>query len=318
MQVVDALSADEWELVTSDALVPLSCVGFEADFRGHIELERVDESLAVSRVTTSGIVVDRTARQASHANSDDIHLSFQLGAPGIVRQGGGVVRVAAGDVVSYATDRSYHLDYCAPGQSQLLLQVSPRALDIPLDVVGASCDRLRVTAPHAAETLLGVLTAARGTLDGAGEADAETVRDLAASMIRSSVAGTRVLPTTRGGMLATIRSYLERNMHEGGLDASRMAQAHFISRRFLYELFEPLGEAPAEYLRRRRLRRAAELLESGTERLTISQVAMRCGFGDPTTFARAFHREFGMSPHEYRDPAEITGSVPVSPTTKSL
>lgn len=300
MQVVDALSADEWETVTSDAFVPLSCVGFEPDFRGHIELERFDGTIAVSRVATSGIAVDRTVRQASQANSEDIHLSFQLGAPGTVRQGRHQVRVAAGDVVSYATDRPYHLDYSAPGQRQILVQVSRRALGIPVDLVRESCERLRVDAPHSAETLLSVLDEARGGVDTGDETLAETVRDLAGSMIRSSLAHARVLPATRGGMLATVRSYLARNLHEIDLDAARVAQAHFISRRFLYDLFEPLGEAPAEYLRRLRLGRAAEMLESRTEQVTISQVSQRCGFGDPTTFTRAFHREFGMRPHEYR------------------
>jgi AraC-like DNA-binding protein len=298
MQVVDALSADEWELVTSDAFVPLNCVGFEPDFRGHIEFERLDETLTISHVATSGIAVDRTARQAAHANSDDIHLTFQLGAPGIVRQDGRETRVGVGSVTTYATDRAYQLDYSAPGQRQVLVQVSKRALGIPVELVERSCERLLVTAPGAAQTLLTAIEETRGSADAPGVAD--TVRDLAATMIRSSLAGGRILPTTRGGMLSTVRSFMKGNLHEPELDVAQIAEAHYISRRFLYELFEPLEETPGEYLRRLRLHRAAALLVAPDAAATVAQIAEECGFADPTTFGRAFHREFGMSPREYR------------------
>jgi AraC-like DNA-binding protein len=296
MQVVEALSADEWEHVTSDAFVPLNCVAFEPDFHGRIEFERFDESLMVSHVATDGIAVDRTARQAAHANSDDIHLTFQLGAPGIVRQDGHEARVIAGSVSTYATDRAYQLDYSASEQRQVLVQVSKRALGIPVEVVEASCARLLVNAPDAAEVLFATLTESRGMGDAIV---GETVRDLAGTMIRSSLTGARVLPSTRGGMLATVRSFMRGNLHDTELDVAHIADAHYISRRFLYELFEPFDETPGEHLRRLRLHRAAALL-SGSGPSTVTQVAAQCGFADATTFTRAFHREFGMLPREYR------------------
>lgn len=296
MQVVEALSADEWEHVTSDAFVPLTCVALEADFHGRIEFERFDETLMVSHVETDGLAVDRTARQAAHANSDDIHITFTLGGPGIVRQDGHGLRVAAGTVSTYATDRAYQLDYTAPGQRQVLVQVSRRALGLPAAEVDASCERLLVDAPAAAEVLLAVVSESRGQADAA---TGETVRDLAGTMIRSSLGGGRVLPSTHGGMLATVRSFMRGHLHDAELDVARVAAAHYVSRRFLYELFETLEETPGDHLRRLRLHRAASLLrEPGSG--TVSQIAGRCGFTDPTTFARAFHREFGMSPREYR------------------
>lgn len=296
MQVVEALSADQWEHVTSDAFVPLNCVAIEPDFHGRIEFERFDETLMVSHVTTDGLAVDRTARQAAHANSDDIHLTFQLGAPGIVRQDGHEARVTAGSVTTYATDRAYQLDYSAPGQRQLLVQVSKRALGIPVDLVEASCARLLVAAPDAADVLFATLTESRGRGDAV---IGETMRDLAGTMIRASVTGARVLPSTRRGMLATVRSFMRGNLHDTELDVAHIAEAHYISRRLLYELFEPFDETPGEHLRRLRLHRAAGML-AGSDVGTVTQVAARCGFADATTFTRAFHREFGMLPREYR------------------
>lgn len=294
MQVVDARSADEWELVTSDAFVPLTCVALERDFRGRIEFERFDDALMVSHVTTDGLAVDRTARQASHANSDDIHLTFTLGGPGVIRQDGHGLRVAAGSVSTYATDRRYELDYTAPGQRQVLVQVSKRALGIPVALVEESCARLRVEAPVAAAVLRETLDETRGA--GTPEVG-ETVRDLAGTMIRSSLSGTRVMPATRGGMLATVRSFMRGRLHDPELDVAAIAEQHYVSRRFLYELFAPSEQTPGEHLRRLRLDRAAELLRGGG---AIGRIAESVGFTDPTTFTRAFSRAFGMLPSEYR------------------
>jgi Transcriptional regulator containing an amidase domain and an AraC-type DNA-binding HTH domain len=295
MPVVDARSADEWELVTSDAFVPLTCVALRPDFHGRIEFERFDETLMVSHVETDGLSVDRTERLASRANSDDIHLTFTLGGPGIIRQDGHGTRVVAGSVSTYATDRAYRLDYTAPGQRQILVQVSKRALGIPVSAVQESCARLLVDAPEAAATLLATL----GETRGRGDAEtAETVRDLAGTMIRSSLAGTRVLPSTHGGMLAAVRSFMRGRLHDPTLDVAGIAEAHYISRRHLYELFAPSEETPGEHLRRLRLTRAATLLREGD--LPIARVAESVGFADATTFTRAFHREFGMLPREYR------------------
>ena len=295
MPVVDARSADEWELVTSDAFVPLTCSALRPDFTGRIEFERFDETLMVSHVATDGLAVDRTARQASRANSDDIHLTFTLGGAGVIRQDGHGTRVAAGSVSTYATDRAYHLDYTAPGQRQVLVQVSKRALGIPVALVEESCTRLLVDAPASAAPLLATLGETRGRGDAA---TAETLRDLAGTMIRSSLSGARVMPATRGGMLATVRSFMRELLHDPGLDVARIAEAHYISRRHLYELFAPSAETPGEHLRRLRLSRAATLLREGGA--PIARIAESVGFGDATTFTRAFSREFGMLPREYR------------------
>lgn len=300
MQVVEALSADEWELVTSDAFVPLTCAAFERDFRGRIEFERfgpADGGLTVSHVTTDGLAVDRTARQAAHANSDDIHLTFTFGGAGVIRQDGRQARVRAGSVSTYATDRAYQLDYTAPGQRQILVQVSKRALGLPVEVVERSCELLLVDAPEAADALRTTIEETRGSADGDAPEEAETMRDLVATAIRASVGGRRALPTTRGGMLATVRGFMRARLHDPGLDVTQIADAHFVSRRSLYELFAPFEQTPGEHLRRLRLARARELMATD---LTIAEIAGRCGFTDPTTFTRAFHREFGMLPSDLR------------------
>ncbi len=57
------------------------------------------------------------------------------------------------------------------------------------------------------------------------------------------------------------------------------------------------GVSPGEYLRTVRLRRAAEEIVSGT---SVIDAAVANGYDSPASFARAFSREFGMSPTNYR------------------
>ena len=55
---------------------------------------------------------------------------------------------------------------------------------------------------------------------------------------------------------------------------------------------------PIGYLLELRLERAAELLRD-TE-LTVTEVAMRCGFCDSNYFTKLFSRKYRMPPREYR------------------
>jgi AraC family transcriptional regulator len=67
---------------------------------------------------------------------------------------------------------------------------------------------------------------------------------------------------------------------------------------FLRTFEEVTGATPHQYLIRVRLRRAAIFLRSEPTR--ISDIALRCGFGDISNFNRTFRAEFGVTPRTYR------------------
>lgn len=60
-----------------------------------------------------------------------------------------------------------------------------------------------------------------------------------------------------------------------------------------------LGATPNALVRQRRLLEAKRLLEY--TQLSISEIAHRSGFHDPSFFSRSFSRAFGVSPKSYRD-----------------
>lgn len=77
---------------------------------------------------------------------------------------------------------------------------------------------------------------------------------------------------------------------------ANMASVHpvHLARRFR----DSYGCSICEYVRRRQLRAAEELLLNS--RLDLREIALRCGFADQSHFSRAFRRGLGVPPGRYR------------------
>ncbi|MBY0457591.1 MAG: helix-turn-helix domain-containing protein [Gemmataceae bacterium] len=89
--------------------------------------------------------------------------------------------------------------------------------------------------------------------------------------------------------------------HAGGpMQVGDVAEAVGASRRRLEQHFRRAVRcSPAALIRRVRLDRARNLLCEGD--LSVSAIAARSGFEHPEVFARAFRRQFGASPSDYRN-----------------
>ena len=72
------------------------------------------------------------------------------------------------------------------------------------------------------------------------------------------------------------------------------SEAHFIR-----SFKQAFGETPVQYLVRRRIERAKELLR-GTD-LSVTEVCLDIGFRSLGSFSSAFRREVGESPSAYRE-----------------
>ncbi|GGD65554.1 helix-turn-helix domain-containing protein [Microbacterium murale] len=299
MVVLEVESADDWETVVSGCFVPLRCAGFEPYFQGRMEHTGLDERVSVALVTTSGTSADRTESLAHHAHSDDLHLSLQRSSSGTVAAGGGSAAVRPGSVSIYATDRPYYLDYSPPGQQQLIVQVSRASLGLPRMMVEDAMRRLALPSGWRAPAARNLFSYVDALPDGATAEVGDTVRDLAAVMIRSSFGEGSSVPRTSRGLRHAVQEYLRTNATVAGLDMDAVAREHFVSRRRLYQVFEMVGLSPASVLRAERLRIAERLLRDAPDR-TIEWVAYEAGFSDLTTFTRAFRRVHGVTPRDWR------------------
>jgi AraC family transcriptional regulator len=83
-----------------------------------------------------------------------------------------------------------------------------------------------------------------------------------------------------------------------------LAREKGLSRSNFSHLFRSAtGESPGDYLRRKRLDRAMELLRQS--RLSIKEIAARTGFADSTHFCKSFRARYQMSPGAFRRMARV-------------
>ncbi len=75
-----------------------------------------------------------------------------------------------------------------------------------------------------------------------------------------------------------------------------------------------VGQSPAAYLRRLRLRHAADLLLHSAAQ--VDAVALSCGFLNASSFSRAFRSEFGCTPREMRARRAPAPATPEPPCTR--
>lgn len=98
--------------------------------------------------------------------------------------------------------------------------------------------------------------------------------------------------------LLNVNKYIDENMEDSDLSIEALSKTMYVSRGTLYnKLLALTGETPVEYVRSRKLERAAVLLEKSD--MKISQVAYSVGFSNPNYFARAFKTKYNLSPSEY-------------------
>lgn len=92
-----------------------------------------------------------------------------------------------------------------------------------------------------------------------------------------------------------ILRYISQNLSED-LSVDWLAGRFYISRYYLMHRFKAVtGYTVHQYISQKRLLRAAELIRSG---VPVMKAAEQAGFGEYSTFLRAFQNTFHMSPRE--------------------
>ncbi|MBY8848903.1 helix-turn-helix transcriptional regulator [Saccharothrix sp. MB29] len=94
--------------------------------------------------------------------------------------------------------------------------------------------------------------------------------------------------------------YMREHLADPELGADRVAEALFISRRRLYQLFDD-GQGVAERIRGLRIDRAKALLADPAKAgRGIGEIARDCGFVSAAHFSRTFRQVVGSTPSQYR------------------
>jgi AraC-like DNA-binding protein len=107
--------------------------------------------------------------------------------------------------------------------------------------------------------------------------------------------------TVQDALRRRVHAFIEQRLADPALSPAVIADAHHVSVRYLYKLFEGRHRGVAGWIRSRRLERSRrDLLDPALAARPVSAIAARWGLVDPAQFSRLFRAAYGTPPLEYR------------------
>lgn len=111
--------------------------------------------------------------------------------------------------------------------------------------------------------------------------------------------------TDQTTLFSELCNYINTHLEEP-LTLDTLSAGFHVSKYHIAHLFkQSMGISTHQYILRKRLYAARNILLSGTP---PQEVCHLCGFGDYTSFFRAFKKEFGISPKDFKDNYALTPS----------
>jgi AraC family transcriptional regulator len=193
-------------------------------------------------------------------------------------------------------------------EAGLVARVAAEAFDLdPARLTVPPLDGLDL--PHLRAAMLAV--DAELTAGGAGGSlAAESLANVLAVQLIRHVLAPRQPARRRDGTLPRARlraivEYVEEHLDAGPTLEQLAAVARLSPYYFARQFKRATGLPPHQYVILRRVERAKQLLQAGTE-LSLAEVAAHAGFSDQSQFSRHFKRLVGIRPGQFRTPARIS------------
>ena len=96
-----------------------------------------------------------------------------------------------------------------------------------------------------------------------------------------------------------INNLIEQNINNDSFSIADITSEMGVSRSLLHiKMKTLLNTSASEYIRKKRLNKACELLANG---YSVSETAYSIGFADPNYFSKSFKKEFNLTPSEYQN-----------------
>ena len=289
---------DYWNEVLSDNVIELDVASDMASgFGGHIAASPLAGQAAflISATHNQRAVHDAGGRRAGenyvliHMRSGQMNLSASAGA----------TRLAVGDSVLLSSTEAFRFE-SPECTSSLVLQFShawlqrwlPRADD---------CVGRRVAGDTSwGRTLSSALWNIEPSTVSTWQHPPADVAEQVAGLLTLALEPARK-PTGRDALTARLRDIVRQRLDDPDLSPGDVAAQAGISKRYLHQLFAGTGATFKQTLLRLRLEMACRLLDNrANDGLTITAIAIHCGFADAGYFTRVFRRATGVTPSAYR------------------
>lgn len=269
-------------------------------FHGRLEKHGLG-AIDLNFIEASAQKVWRTQREIARSSDSEFYLICMRDRAMSVRQSHRETHIGPGDCV--LLDSKEPLEFAFPDTFNVLsIQIPDRWL------------RQRIASPENATAIrFGTDTGWGATLASAAanltrqslEHIALPREDIAEHFVALMALATGERPpgttTHQQDMIRRLMQSLRARSHETDLSPADIAAHHGISKRYLHMLFAAAGTSFSTSLINLRLGNAQHMLaDPRFARLAIGEIAARCGFADPSHFARRFRRQFGAAPETFR------------------
>ncbi|MFI2608152.1 helix-turn-helix domain-containing protein [Kitasatospora sp. NPDC018619] len=299
-----AVRAESWQDAVSRTFVPVT-VEFleEVPLPGEIVSHRLG-SVRISRVQAGPQTMTRDSRASAADGAPSLILSLQQQGTALKEQDGRKSVVRPGEFSLTDSSRAFRNTMEEP-----FVFTSfhfPRAdLDVPDHDLRALTATAFSGTDGSAALVAGYLSQMARTADGLDEAvgrrAAATALDLLALLVDDRAGRARPQGPRAAAYLERVKEHILRNLRDPDLSPSRIAEANFMSVRFLHKLFQQEGTTVGGWIRTQRLERChRDLLRPMAEELGVAGIARRWGFANSSHFTRAFRAAYGMTPSDWQ------------------
>ncbi|MFJ9447832.1 helix-turn-helix domain-containing protein [Kitasatospora sp. NPDC101235] len=302
--------AESWQDAVSHTFVPMT-VDFleEVPSPGEIVGHRLG-SVQISRVQAGPQVVTRNRHLIADGDSPTLVLSLQERGTALKDQDGRETLIRPGEFSITDTSRVFRKKI----EEEFVFTSFhfPRA---ELDVQEKDLRALTATAFSGAEGSAALLTTYLSRMaheaaeldEAVGRRAAATALDLLALFVDDRAGRGRPQGSRTAASFERVKEYILRNLRDPDLSPSTIAEANFMSVRFLHKLFHLEGATVGGWIRTQRLERCSrDLLRPVAGELGVAGIARRWGFANSSHFTRAFRAAYGMTPRDWQVGAHHT------------
>lgn len=301
------LDLSKFQRALANAFVPLEVeVQQNRDFQGKLR-GRASGSVHYTLVGGEKHTVLRTPAQIAKDDKLFYKLALQVSGSGSIVQGEKEGRMSPGSLTIYETGVPYTLDLEQDSETFVLL-IPATMLDVPRETIS----ELSTLDLHKEGTLGKIVTAHLQNLatdlnvvaGSSGHLITRGTLDLVLSLLTGLLAHDEAIWSPRQVLFQEVLEYLKPRLRDPSLTTTSVAKAHYISPRFLQDLFKENGTTFTAWMRERRLEACQTALKDPTKaHLSVGRVASEFSFQNPAHFSRIYKDKYGETPSETRQKA---------------
>jgi AraC-like DNA-binding protein len=297
---------DYWREQICHEFVQLDCEPLNKDrFHGEIRGGLNFGLLSVSEVQGEAQIVTRTKQQIAHSSEAYFLMSFQLFQQGVVKQNGREAILQPGSFTLYDSSEPYSLTF-EKEFHQLIIQMPKHVLSRYL----ISPEKYTAVALSGNGGIGAVLShfifslvKEYKELDAIHPELIENFLNMIAMAYSCSVMHNKLKKKalSKDALVERVLSYIENNYANHQLSNQHIADAHGISLRYLYKLFQKQEHTIHQIIQKRRLMMSRQLLQEDSKfDFSLDNLSYAVGFTSSSHFSRAFKDYFGECPRDFR------------------